>query len=170
MGAYYWSPGMTVKSMEEVFVAEAIHFYNKDEQSAANSLGITLMQLQDIVRRSQASVTAQAKADVERKKKADEFLARSRGVIGVDKQGHDTLSPYVPAEGVDASVAVLTLAQTAVPSLMTPENAIPTAAVLPTTPVVNDPVAAAKRTQVLIQENLPTEHVTPADTNFPEEK
>ena len=164
MGNYYWSPGFTIKNMQESFVADAIKFYNGSKQSAANSLGITLQQLEDIERLMRLDAEAQDKVDIKRKHDADEFLARSRGIIGVDLQGHETLSPYVPAEGVDSSVAVLQLAQGNT-GLVTPENAIPAAAVLRTAGEQSgDPLAAAKKTALLMKELLPQ-----AEQTFPEE-
>jgi hypothetical protein len=162
MGNYYWSPGLTIKSMQESFVADAIKFYNGSKQSAANSLGITLAELEAIVKRSQLDKEAQDKVDATRKKEAQNFLDRSRGIIGVDKDGHDTLSPYVPADGLDQQAAVQVLEVTALNQVaVTPESAIPSVAVLPN---AGDAVSAAQKTKILMQQsNLQ------AEQTFPEE-
>ena len=157
MSAYYWSPGMTIKGMEEQFAVDAMHFYQNNKQSAANSLGLAIEQLEVIIKRSQLNAEEQAKQDAEHKRKQADFLARSRGVIGVDaNSGHETLSPYVSTEGVDSLDAAAILASTSpAPNSVTPENAIPAAAVLPT---AGDPVAAAKKTKQAIQAaNFPKE-------------
>lgn len=150
MGAYYWSPGMTIKGVEEQFAADAMHFYQNNRQSAANSLGLTLAQLDAIIKRSQLGAEEQARQDKIHKDKAADFLARSRGIIGVDaKTGHETLSPYVKAEGFEAPEAAAALANST--GMVTPENVIPAAAVLAN---AGDPVAAAKRTKALMDEAL----------------
>ena len=154
-GQFYWSPGMTIAHMEEAYVFDAIKFYDGSQQSAANSLGITLARLQEILKRSQLAKDEQDKVDVERKRREKEFLDRSRGIIGVDKDGHQTLSPYVPAEGIDQTDAVQILEATAANlNAVTPESAIPTTAVLPT---AGDAVSAAQKTKKLMQQNFPQE-------------
>ena len=169
MSNFFWSPGMTISGMAENFVADAIHFYQGSRQSAANALGITLTELDAITKRTQLNAEQQAKSDAEHKAKSAEFLARSRGIIGVDKDGYDTLSPYTSADGLDATAAAKALAATApVPGRVTPANAIPTVSVLAE---AGDPVAAARVTKLKMEEALlkKDEPVLSSAEKFPEE-
>ena len=156
MGQYYWSPGLNIKNMEESFVADALHFYNNSEQSAANALGISVTELQGIVARSQFNAEQQKKADTEHAKKSAEFLARSRGLVYRDPETLiETVMPFPagqaptqPAEGLDPNSAAAILAGRPV----TPENALPVGPVLAN---VGDPVSAAKKTAEAMKEIFP---------------
>lgn len=154
MGNLYWSPGLTLKAVEGIFAEEALKFYEGNEKSAASALGITLEKFHEIIGRNKLEAEAQKKRDEEITKNKEEFLRRSRGVVEPDPNtGFDTMRAYTPADGIAQDQAAATLAATApVPGRVTPENALPTAAVVPN---AGDPVAAAKRTQMLVQEHLP---------------
>lgn len=162
MSNFAWTPGVQLKNMEDIFVADALKFYQGNKQSAANALGIELAKLEEILKRTTLNAEAQAKADAERAKKSADFLARSRGIATFDqKTGADTISPYVQAEGFDSLDAASLLAQTSpAAGQVTPESAVPAVSMLPN---AGDPVAAALKTKELI------EQAALAEPNFPKD-
>ena len=148
----YWAPGMTIRSIEETFVVEALKFYAGNEQSAANSLGITVVQLQDITKRTELNAKEQAERDAERQRKGADFLARSRGLVYRDPETlMDTVMPFPagqtpgnPVGGLGGNEAAVVLGA---PKTIAPP--VPAVAVLPTvgTAPAGDPVAAAEATK-----------------------
>jgi hypothetical protein len=155
-GQLMWSPGMTIDSMKKEFVANALRFYNGNDASAANSLGITVVELKGILAASQFDAEAQAAADKKHTEERLTFLARSRGLVYRDPETQmDTVMPFPagqapaqPAEGLDGTSAAEILAGRSV----TPENAIPLVAVLPN---AGDPVSAAAKTATMMKETFP---------------
>jgi len=159
-GQFVWSPGQTIEMMKREFVANALKFYGGNEQSAANSLGIPIPELKEILVRSHNAAGEQDKVDAQRKKDREVFLARSRGLVHRDPETQmDMVLPFPagqvpsqPSEGLDPSSAAAILAGRPT----TPETALPVGPVLGNVgdpPVTGSAAEAAARTKMLLEES-----------------
>ncbi len=75
-----WSPGVSLESMEERVIQEAINFY-RDEKKAADSLKISHKDLLKKMKRHQEEIKRIDDMREREQKKHDDFVLRARGIM-----------------------------------------------------------------------------------------
>jgi hypothetical protein len=77
----HWSPGVTIEQLERQAIFMAFKHFHFNKTATANSLGISIRTLDNKFDKYAKEDKAANEADIERKKNADHWLAKSRGHV-----------------------------------------------------------------------------------------
>lgn len=76
----YWSPGMTLDSLEQLVIAKAFKHYHGNKTATANSLGIAIRTLENKLEKYEMEEIEKEEQNAARRTEREFQLARARGI------------------------------------------------------------------------------------------
>lgn len=119
-----WQPGMSLEVVEKHVILQAFRFYRGNKTMTSNALGIAIRTLDSKLEKYAADDVVIRKADDERRKDAEAFGLRQRGIRpahprgsidGVTVQNQDRTNGFATDQGVRMESIANAPAQSSVP-------------------------------------------------------